>query len=61
MNTKYLCACFKRYHANLSLKQGYSFHNMISSMAGSREISNCFDTNETDNAMYSTLFHIIFM
>ena len=23
MNTKYLCACLKRYHANLSLKQGY--------------------------------------
>ena len=22
MNTKYLCACLKRYHANLSLKQG---------------------------------------
>ena len=23
MNTKYLCACLKRYHENLSLKQGY--------------------------------------
>ena len=22
MNTKYLCACFKRYHANLTLQQG---------------------------------------
>ena len=22
MNTKYLCACLKRYHVNLSLKQG---------------------------------------
>ena len=22
MNTKYLCACLKRYHTNLSLKQG---------------------------------------
>ena len=22
MNTKYLCICLKRYHANLSLKQG---------------------------------------
>ena len=24
MTTKYLCACLKRYHANLSLKQGYA-------------------------------------
>ena len=23
MTAKYLCACLKRYHANLSLKQGY--------------------------------------
>ena len=23
MNTKYYCVCLKRYHANLSLKQGY--------------------------------------
>ena len=23
MSTKYLCACLKRYHANLSLKQGH--------------------------------------
>ena len=29
MNTKYLCACLKRYHANLSLKQGYNLPSSI--------------------------------
>ena len=24
MNTKFLCVCLKRYHANLSIKEGYT-------------------------------------
>ena len=32
MNAKYLCVCLKRYHANLSRKQGYdmpkALHNV---------------------------------
>ena len=29
MNTKYLCACLKRYHANMCLKQGYFVSRMF--------------------------------
>ena len=29
MKTKYLCACLKIYHTNLSLKQGYSIYYVM--------------------------------